>query len=230
MNVVLMSMWMNDADRYIEERIRHLLGKTYPHLRWSWVVGDSTDQTEAILRFYAAQDERIQVFRHDTGIEANNPQQRIWRGNETFNFALSQVQSDDDWIVWCESDLASPDDLAERLLAIPHPVVGGWPVLNLPHGETVFYDTWGYRAQGTKFDNRAPYHPVYQPDQPFEVDTVGSCLKFPAQPIRDGVRSPELGVVDLCHQLRARGLSVWVDPTLIIRQPTSLWTSREHYK
>src|SRR5690242_9713161 len=49
-NVVIASMWRNDEDRHLNERVRNLLWKTYPKLRWVWVVGDSSDGTEQALR------------------------------------------------------------------------------------------------------------------------------------------------------------------------------------
>ena len=48
--VVLLSLWRDDTGRHLEARVAHLLGKTYPALRWLWVVGDSADGTEDALR------------------------------------------------------------------------------------------------------------------------------------------------------------------------------------
>lgn len=224
-----MSMWRNDARRNLGARLGTLLTKSYPNLRWVWVVGDSSDTTEAELhRFRSMLEqsvaERVTIVRRDTDIRGSDPQTRMLRCTATFNACLDQTLPDDDYVIWHESDLVTPTDLVERLLSSGQEVIAGWPVLRLSDG-WVFYDTWGYRADGEKFTNHAPYHAVYQPDTVFEVETVGSCWMFPAREVQqpDGIRCTDMGVVELCQGLRQRGYRVWVDPKLTIIQPSELW-------
>lgn len=227
--VVLMSMWRNDTRRNLGARVGTLLSKSYPNLRWVWVVGDSSDETESELHRLRSHlkkraAERITIVRRDTNIRGSDPHTRMLRCTATFNACLDQTEADDDFVIWHESDLVTPPDLVERLLSHGKDVIAGWPVLRLGNG-WVFYDTWGYRVGGDKFTNEPPYHPVYRPDAVFEVDTVGSCWMFPAREVRqpDGLRCTDMGVVELCDGLRQRGYRVWVDPRLTIIQPSELW-------
>lgn len=227
--VVLISLWRNDVDKRLGERMDHLTSKTYPAVRYVWIVGDSSDDTEQQLRTRAAQDPRITVVRFDTGIESSDPTTRLRQLSETGAAGLDQVNVGDRWVVLHESDLVSPPDLIERFLAAGKDVIAGWVTLHRSDSEEpIFYDTWGMTKDGQMFSNFPPYHPAYVPDRPFQVDSVGSCFMFPAAAALDGLRARQWGVRELCWGLRERGYTVWLDPTLPIVQPRDLWTSHSH--
>lgn len=238
--VVMLSMWRNDAKRRLQERVTWLLSKTYPALRWVWIVGDSSDDTEAKLRELAVKHpagERVTIARRDTGIAGEDPESRIRRLSETANAWFDYVEEDDVYCLIHESDLVSPPNVVERLLATGKCPVAGWPVLEV-NNERLFYDTFAYRCWGWRFGNRAPYHPCYRPDEPFEVDSVGSVWLFYAGDVRvksarpgaalrqdqDVARCIDRAALDLCAWMTAHGRSIWVDPSLTILQPASLWT------
>lgn len=250
--VVMLSMWRNDAKRRLQERVTYLLSKTYPALRWVWIVGDSTDDTEARLRELATKHPaggRVTIARRDTSIAGEDPESRIRRLSETANAWFDYVEEGDSYCLIHESDLVSSPDVVERLLATGKCPVAGWPVLEV-NNERLFYDTWAYRCWGWRFSNRAPYHPCYRPDELFEVDSVGSVWLFYAEDVRvsgpgsakdvalrpaqdvalrqaqDVARCIDRGALDLCAWMTAHGRSIWVDPTLTILQPTSLWTTQ----
>ena len=224
--VVLVSLWRNDAARALPERAAHLLAKTYPALRWLWVVGDSTDATTDHLAAIAAADGRdITVLDlGDTGAVPATPEGRLVRLSRTVNAALAQVRATDAVVCCHESDLLSPPDVVERLLAPGHACMGAWPMLR-GLAQACFYDTWAVRGlDGRTFTNHPPYHPEYRADAPFEVSSFGSVYLFPAAAVRRGLRADTLAVVDLAHGLRAQGYPLWVDPTCEVVQPAALWT------
>lgn len=219
--VVLHSIWRNDENRFIQRRIAHLLSKTYPDLRWVWVVGDSSDGTEAILRMEAKKSGKdVTVIRHDTHIEGGDPNTRVRRISQTYNLGFDDVRPDDEF--WClhESDLISPPNVIERFIASGHCPVAGWITL----GENgCFYDTWAYRINGKMFSN-AETRPV----EPIEVDSFGSVGFFHANDLRAGVRTESFDFIELCEKLKNRGHSLWIDPSITIVQPMDLWVPYSH--
>lgn len=224
-NVVISSLWRNDGKRHLDVRAAHLLSKTNPSgaIRWVWVVGDSDDDTEMRLHAIAAQSGcEITLIRHDTGIKGDSPAVRLHRLSETANAAFKALEDMDDlWLIH-ESDLVSPSDLVWRLLTIGGDVVSGWPTLN---GK--MYDIWAYSKDGRLFNADFPFHPCYRPDQPFELDSVGSVMMFPAEQLRRGVRFYNMGVRDLCKQFKDNGLKIWCDPSIEVIQPVELWSKQE---
>lgn len=224
--VVCCSLWRNDVRRRLVDRVAHLLAKaeTYPNLRWVWVVGDSRDDTtRALSDLCYGYPVRI-VDIGDTGIEGDDHPSRLRRLGETANEWWNWID-DADYVIVHESDIVSPPDVVNRLVA--HAEAGrcpiaGWPVLEL-QGQKLFYDTWAYRKDGVRFTNNPPYHACYRPDEPFEVDSFGTMYLFDAADV-PLVRFEDGAVLDLCRQLREQGRTLWVDPELIISQPHDLWT------
>ena len=228
--VMMMSLWRNDAGRRLDERIEHLLSKNYPNLRWVWVVGDSEDGTESALREIAKSNLMIEVVRADTGIEGSEPHDRLRRLSQSASVGLDQARLQDRYIVVHESDIISPVDVVERLLATGKCPVAGWPVLTCQDGTKIFYDTWAYRREGVKFSNTLPYHFCYRADELFQVDSVGTVWMFHAQDARAGVRCEKLAAVELCRKLKELGRTIWVDPTLEVFQRPDLWVPQPHPK
>lgn len=225
--IVMLSMWRNDVGRNLQQRALHLLAKTYPALRWVWVVGDSDDATywELLAIVNAVNPQRrVDLFRYDTGIAGEGYTERMRRLGETANYWLTRIQPADDYVIVHESDIISPPDLAERFLR--HAEAGRCPVAGWPVLGDLFYDTWAYRKDGACFSNTAPYHACYQADRPFPVDSVGTCWMFHAEDARAGARFGAEACLDLCADLRQMGRQFWVDPTLIVTQPVELWHSQ----
>lgn len=226
--VVMASLWRNDAARLLTDRVAHLLGKSYPNLRWLWLVGDSVDDTLTQLQAEAARQAGVTVERYDTGIVGNDMATRLRRLSAMANALLVRVRMDDEYVLIHESDLVSPVDVVERLVdhaRAGRSCVAGWPVIRL-NGRELFYDIFLYRRDGVHFTNTAPYHACYRPDEPFEVDSFGSVYMFPADVVREGIVGLQEAAVGICAHVRRQGLSLWVDPTLRVEQPVSLWEAR----
>lgn len=224
-----MSLWRDDVNRSLLKRAFHLLQKSYPKLRWIWVVGDSSDATHEMLETVAEAvypDRRVDVSVCDTSIVGDAPAVRRIRLGVTANAWFDKLEPEDHYLLVHESDLLSPVDVVERLLDHVHSgrcPIAGWPVLPIPNGGALFYDIWAYRKDGQMFSNVPPYHACYNAEEPFEVDSVGSCWMFEAEDARQGARFGDQAVLSMCRTLRAKGRRFWVDPKLTIVQPSELW-------
>lgn len=224
----MISHWRDDADKSLRLRVNHLLGKTWPDLRFVWAVGNCVDDTYAQLQALTADDRRVTLIPFDSDVTDDDPDSRLVRLSQVVNAELAQIRPDDDYVLIHESDLVSPPDLIQMLFETGQCPVAGWPVLPLPDG-TIFYDTWAYRKDGRMFSNQAPYHPCYKPYDIFEVDSAGSVLLFHAEDVRRGLRCERRAVLELCHKMKADfGRRIWVDPLIEIIQPVERWTAREH--
>lgn len=226
-SVVMCSLWRNDENRQLVERVTHLLAKreTYPNLRYVWVVGDSTDGTTEMLAAASAGYPVKIIDIGDTGIVGEDVPTRLRRLSETANEWWHWVD-DADYVMVHESDIVTPPNVVNFLVA--HAQAGrcpiaGWPTLEVRPGVTWFYDTFAYRKDGVRFSNQPPYHACYQPDEPFTVDSFGTMYLFHAEDV-PLVRFHDNAVLDLCQQLREQGRTLWVDPTLEVSQPRDLWT------
>ena len=227
--VAITSLWRNDEKRDLWKRARHLTSKTYGRLRWIWIVGDSDDNTYPALLDYASVEgyligQDIQIIEHRTGIVGDSHRSRLGRLSGSHDLAFQQLRPDDDYVLQHESDLVSAPDVVERLLATGHDCVAGLTWLG-----DLFYDVWGFRAKGKRFSNTPPYHEVYRPDAPFEVESFGSCWLVPALPFvgSDRIRITAGAAREACAKLRERGYSLWADPTVRVEQPRHLWEAHD---
>lgn len=226
--VVMASIWRNDAARNLEDRVGRLLSKTHPNMRWLWLVGDSSDGTYSALQKALLdrreKKEEIDIFVSDSGIAGDDHATRLRRLSVAVNDVFNRVEPEDEYLLWHESDLISPPDIAERLLATGKCPVAGWPILRT-QGGIMFYDVFAYRRDGVKFSNLPPYHSCYRPDRPFTVDSAGSVIMFRAEDVgHGGVRCQTEALIEICNGLRAMGREIWVDPSIPIVQPGDLWT------
>lgn len=224
--VMMLSLWKNDANRRLPERAAHLLSKTYEPLRWVWVVGDCDpgDKTLPMLLDIAVAhpDEDITIVPVETPDTLN----RYERLSISANVGLDQVRKGDKLVMVHESDIVSPADVIELLLAAGKLPIGAWPVLELGGGD-VFYDIWAYRKNGKHFTNNPPYCEGYDPFDPFPADGVGTVWLCHAADIRAGVRCYHECTWELCTRMRERGRQFWAHPGVIVRQPRDLWTPQQ---
>lgn len=221
--IVMLSLWRNDAERRLHARAEHLLSKRSQRheVRWLWAVGDCEDATEALLRDIARLEGRqVTVVRCDSGIEGDREigtvrRRSAWTATQLFR----HIRLDDTYACLHESDLISPADVLDRLLANPLPVAG-WPTIHLgTHPQ--FYDIWAYRdLSGAHF---APT--MTRPRAPMQVNSFGSCWMAPADLVRGRVLSDE-AIVGLCSEWRREGVALWVDPSIGVVQPCDLWEER----
>ena len=228
--IQVLSLWRNDATSHLIKRANHLLHKTAAEQEvcWLWGVGDSTDGTATVLREHVDRvgQGRVRVLNVDTGIVGEDAETRRRRGSASATMLFHQLDPLADYVMLHESDLVSPDNVADELLAAGDGVpMAGWPVIKLG-ASFQFYDTWAYRDMtGQPFQAHPPYSPQYTSAGPFPVRSFGSCWVVPAALLRDRTIT-ELAVLELCGQWTAEGHTLWCDPRVSVVQPVELWEAQ----
>ncbi len=226
--VAMISLWRNDVARRLIARANHLIGKTYPNLRWIWVVGDSDDETYDLLKLLAGQQKKrgkkITVISHTTPWKnGTTGKERLLCLSASCVVGFDQITPSDTYVLNHESDLLSPSDVIEQLLASGHVPVAPTTWLPLPDGRRLFYDIWAFEANGVRFTNLPPYHAVYKPDEPFIVDSFGSVWLLHAEDILAGLRPYTEAAREVSRKLRELGRELWCEPRVQVEQPYELW-------
>jgi len=241
MSIVGISMWYQDAGKHLADRALHLFQKVNVD-RWMFTIRPGRDATPRML---SAMADHCNV---DCEIIVEPDEQledRLPRLSAAGDYILGYVRDTDTHILWHESDLFTLPDVAvalgnaDCLGAETIGAIGGWPWLShCPTHQTlgirapkrmtltdpVFYDTWGYRKDGVRFDNKPPHHDCYRADGPFRLDSVGSVVMIDADYVRRGASMNGNGLVGLCDSIRSLGGEVWCDPRVPVVQPFELWT------
>lgn len=236
MKTIGISMFRGDAGKHLVRRATHLLAKQGVD-KWFWMVRPERDQTVRMLQAYEGDKASVITERWPL------IQDRMLRLSTAADIAMScATDAGADRILWHESDLFSPSDVVDLLARTDGTVVGGWPVLPGPEtpaslmlhtgaccldtGEA-FYDTWGYRHEGQRFTNLPPHSAIYKPDEPFQLESVGSVALIDANIVRRGARFSPGAFVNFCGTARAAGGTVWCDPRVKIVQPLELWVEND---
>ena len=215
-NVTIVTPWRQHAGAVLayEEQVAAL---EYPQdrLRFVFVENDSTDGTYELLRSWAQLDERISLSKQDTGGPlypsiVNADRFRIM--GTVFNWALDLVDYDwTDYVLFLPCDIVFPTDLLRRLLDHHAPIVAPFV---FQHGR--FYDIWAFSRNGRDFlpFAEASTEDLYG-DELVEMETLGGVTLIDADVLRAGVRYSTINVDrGLCEAARAKGFTVWADPTL----------------
>jgi hypothetical protein len=216
--VVMMSLWRNDADRHLQERVDHLLSKTCRlPIRWLWVVGDSSDDTENLLRRMVVDNPQVTIIRRDSGITGDDLATRRRRSSWTASAMFAEIPLEAHAVCLHESDLQSSTDVLTQLLLSSHHPVAGWPIIRLADGPQ-FYDIWAYRGL-----NGLPFSPYARPPAHMvRVSSFGSVWMAPTSMVRNRTMGDE-AIVSLCAQWTREGIPLWVNPAIVIQQPVDLW-------
>ncbi len=226
--IQILSFWRNDAGAQLEARAFHLLAKTATQeVCWLWGVGDSTDNTRAMLDIIAdMHQDVVQVADITTGIEGPDVAARRRRGSVGASKLFHMIDPAADFAMVHESDLRTDPDIAEQLLLAGDGVpMAGWPTITLD-ATLRFYDIWAYRdMSGACFLPTQPYSPQWSRGGPFQVTSFGSVWIVPADMLRDRTIDVD-AVVELCGQWIAEGHTLWCDPRIEVVQPASLWEAQ----
>ena len=197
------------------------------------IEGDSEDNTFELLQREAACHKNMIVKKLDANMPAMwgfiHPA-RLKALADSANLAIevAAMQTNAEYVLWLESDLEYPLDIIERLMRWKKAVVA--PMVFIK-GSEMFYDIWAFRqgvdserkgpeGAGGCFRANAPYHPAYQSDQIFQVDSAGSVLFIKTEVIRKGGHfTNDEVIVGFCKSSRSLGYEVWVDPSTIVWHP-----------
>ena len=188
------------------------------------IEGDSKDDSWKFLQDWASQDDRVTVAQLNVGRATDKEAlARNWSvvGNACFD--LIPKESTHTHVLWLESDLCFPLDIARRLLAHDADIVA--PVIFL--GDA-FYDTWGFRGEdGVRWSSYQPYHSDYRSFSLLPMQSVGSCVLFSRKVFDLGIRmrgTYDNGLlVGMCSDARRKGLKIWADTGTAILHPVDNW-------
>lgn len=198
-------------------------------LRFSFIEGDSRDDTWARLSRWADEDPRVLLGKIDVEPLASW-EARIQAWAALGNATIDQLRGHAwDYLLWCESDLCLPPDLIQLLLRSQCDIVA--PAIYLGG---LFYDIWGFRAlDGSHFRNEAPYHPQFHPLGLTELSSVGSVVLFRRAVFDAGIRFrgeyPDGLLAGVCADARAKGFRVFCDSRTAVVHPTARW-ERQQYR
>lgn len=215
-NVTVVTPWrdgMRQMSRYMD-RV-HALDWPRDNLRVVHVEGDSTDGTYHALKWWADSDSRQSVVTCNTG-KPRYPSivnaERFQILATVFNAGIDAVDYEwTDYALFVPCDIRYDADLIKRLVA--HGVDLVSPFV-FQHG--VFYDIWAFSREGRNFGPHAErIIPELFGNDLLSMDTIGGVMLMDADVLRAGVRY-SMGNVDrgLCEAARAKGFTVWADPTL----------------
>lgn len=227
MNVVVASMF-RDSQEYLWdyigqiEGLRDLLEARGDRLRVVAIENDSTDETWANLDLWghgAFCDLTLTKASDGCPYYPSLDLPDRWRHIAwVCNHALEHVDDRDDVLLYRESDLTATPETMLRLIdrlaevdAISCPNLQG----------DRYYDTWGSRKDGVKFQREAPYHPALAEwaGGLIEMDSVASILAVKADIARKTRFQPEDGFVGWCRDIKAQGHKIWLDPSISVIHP-----------
>lgn len=228
MRIALGSIFRNSSpylDRYFQQvsdlrdALRLGSGGT-DHLRLILGEGDSTDDTlEQLIARSGTLDAHIVKRDHGGPVfESVESDQRWKQISYVCNGVLERVTEQDDFFIWVESDIIwKPITMVEL---IHHVYRGADAVAPMCYGvKGLFYDVWGFRKDGRRFEKLHPYHPGLN-GRLTDIDSAGSCIAMRAEIARRcRFEPPEQGIVGFCGRIREAGWRLAVDPGLEVRHP-----------
>lgn len=223
MNVTLISCFRN-AENYLWRylgQIDHLtdcIEERGDNLDLIWGEGDSTDSTlEQLCRAIQRFGIRAQIVDCTHGGQqwpsVVSPE-RFEQLGYVGRCMWAHIPQDANAVVYCESDLIWPVDTILRIVdqLQDYPAISpmvylrrqGWP-------PEAWYDTWAARIGKRHFRHDIPYITEFDPDKPFRVDSMGSCMAIRGDLARQLVWDEDV-FVGICRQIYQLGGSVWIDP------------------
>lgn len=206
---------MRDASSYLD-RFQEQIDRLGPR-KVVVVEGDSTDDTWDRL-----QPTGYTVLKAEHG-GPYYPSQDIpmrWRQlaavcNVALTAAVRELEPDEP-LVYVESDLIWEPVVIEKL-AVHTAMYPAVTPMSMYHGR--FYDTWGYRKNGTEFPRRPPYFAGWSDTMMHKIDSNGSCVALSPTAAPVVAFDPHDCFLGIGRSLYANSLSLWLDPTLAVEHP-----------
>ena len=227
MNVAFGSAFRNSGGpgsmRYFEQIAAYRDVVSEHQVRAIVVEGDSTDNTREALTL-AARYHRVEIdlvtCNHGGPVYGSTEQpERFQALSKVGNAIFDAVRSDDDALVYVESDLRWEPETVRQLVNMATNYVGYDVIAPMVMAGTVLYDIWGFRGlDGRRFSPFKPYHPDYSPDRVFEVGSVGSCLVMRGHVARLCRIRNDYCLVGWCEDAREKGFRIAVRPNLRVQQ------------
>lgn len=225
-NVTICSPFRDSATG-IAEYVRQLRLLDYDpaYLHYLCVEGDSKDDTWDELNEWWKRDARVDLVKCDTGKPKHGSYvdaERFATLATVFNAALDAVDYGwSDYVLFLPSDIRYSPDLLKRLLAVDEDIVSPFVWICLAGGSMVFYDSWAFSKDGIFWGALSQeYLTAHFGTQPMEMTTVGGVTLIKADVLRAGCRyTPDEVDRGLCKAAKAKGFTVWADPTTHVYHP-----------
>lgn len=128
------------------------------------------------------------------------------------------LPADSDVVLYVESDLIWDAGTMVKLIdhLAEYPAVSPAILLHRAgYDELSWYDVWAFRINGQRFAHQPPYHPLYDPDKPFRVDSAGSVMAMRGELARR-LKWDDSVWPGVCSQIYALGDEIVCDPKLLV--------------
>lgn len=234
MNIVIASIFRDSAsyiDRYVSQAaaLRDALAARGDSLRGVWGEGDSNDRTATILaekaRKRALTFDLIDVSHGGPKFSSVNVEQRWRQISYCCNAVLDAIPQSADVVIYVESDLIWSADTMTALIDRLSPGVDVVAPMSMAYGEDRprFYDTYGHRSDGVRFEPYSPFHNGLTDlgeGQLLRLDSAGSCLVMLGTVARKTrFTPPQLGIVGWGEDINKNGYAFWLDPGQAVWHP-----------
>jgi len=217
--LVLVGCPVRNRARVLPAYLAALQALDYPadRLRFAFVLNDSVDESEAILREFA-QKRPTALLRHDL----NFP--RWQRGHYSFaNLALLRnlliaeaLRCQADYLFSVDSDVLPPPHALRRLLAAGKALIGA----RVPNDLHLPGRHWRYNFLCADARGRLRHPRSFPPDALMPVDVVGAAVLIARAVLESGCRyepAPTGEDEGFCRRAAAAGFQPWVDTGLVCR-------------
>jgi GT2 family glycosyltransferase len=234
--IAVMSLFRNASNRLtaymsrIRDLERHFVasaeigGWSAPSVRVVAVEGDSTDDTEKLLRQYR----HVQVVKYNHGgpvFGSTEAPERMKALSGCINAGMDAIRTTDEVVLYVESDLQWDPHSVGSLLDMAWRRQGGFDVFApvVMAGKN-FYDVWGFRgfeAGGdvTRFGPFKPFHSSLAGRKDLtEIWSAGSCLAMRGGVARSTRVRDDNALVGWCAEAHTKGFKVAVAPAFVVRQ------------
>lgn len=207
------------VDRYMEQATR-LHKEVGDPFRVIVVEGDSTDDTWDRLQEYKAFASltTLKVEHGGPPFESVDRPLRWRQIASVCNVGMVAAQrelDDDEPLVYVESDLIWEPETLARLVDHLHEFPAA-TCLSMQGAR--FWDTFGYRVGGRRFNPWAPYYPGAAGSMK-QIDSCGSVIAMRYEVAQDAFFGHTDCILGLGESIYAAGHSLWLDPTLAVHHP-----------
>ena len=214
--MILVSVFRN-ASGYVERYIEQVKAlRDYAPVKVVCAEGDSDDDTYDLLR---ASDFTVLKVEHGGPMFPSVDHPLRWRQLAAVcNVALCAAirEMDDEPLVYVESDLIWD---AATLLELGDLASRHGAVAPMCFQNARFYDIWGYRKDGRRFNPYPPYHPDIADSGLTEIDSAGSCIAMSPTAAEVAHFSAQNCILGIGDSLRNAGLALYLAPHLKIHHP-----------
>lgn len=243
-SLLIASLFRDSASRGHLKRYKkqiHDASIVWPgRINLSMVEGDSVDNTLDELLDWGQERASLGGRQSILHCDTNTPYHGSVVNPERFailsrlaNLAVDAYDGED-YFMWMESDIIWWPDLP-LILMKAHQSLGleAQAPMTLIQGTTRFYDVWAFRYGNEQINPQPnpygpgcfawdyPYHPVYDENKPFSLDSAGTCL-FVSRKVME--TQPKFGVqeaiVDFTRDIAERGFQLWGNPKACVWHPT----------